>query len=430
MPMQKTINIQFNSHFKEFNSCKKRYRIGRGSAGSGKSVNTAQDYIAKLSDMRYKGANLLCVRKIDVSNRNSTFAELKKAINETFGPYAKKFWYINESNMLLRSLVTGNEVIFRGVRHDGDREKLKSITFSHGKLTWVWIEEATELLESDVDIIDDRLRGILDNPNLYYQITMTFNPVSSTHFIKRKYFDITDPDVFTHHSTYKQNRFIDAAYDRRMERRKRDDPEGYKVYGLGEWGELEGLVFKNFVLEEFDYENMNFDTIGQGQDFGFNHANAILKGGMRDGDIYIFKELYVHEMDTDEIIKQANAENWDKRTEMACDSAEPDRIKQWRKAGYNVYGVQKANGSVKGQIDWLKQRRVFIHPDCIKLYTEMSQWKWKKDKTTNKYIDDPVPFFDDAIAALRYLTNRWRLLDITASERNNDTIEVLKKIGL
>ncbi len=56
-----------------------------------------------------------------------------------------------------------------------EREKVKSINFPRGKLTWIWVEEATELLESDVDILDDRLRVILDNPNLYYQMTLTFN---------------------------------------------------------------------------------------------------------------------------------------------------------------------------------------------------------------------------------------------------------------
>ncbi|WP_447515067.1 phage terminase large subunit, partial [Clostridioides difficile] len=101
--------------------------------------------------------------------------------------------------------VTGNSIIFRGVNDAKQREKLKSINFSKGKLTWVWCEEATELMESDIDILDDRLRGILTNPNLYYQMTFTFNPVSAIHWIKRKYFDYKNDDIFTHHSTYLQN---------------------------------------------------------------------------------------------------------------------------------------------------------------------------------------------------------------------------------
>lgn len=39
----KEVNVGFNRNFKEFNECKKRYRLAKGSAGSGKSVNIAQN---------------------------------------------------------------------------------------------------------------------------------------------------------------------------------------------------------------------------------------------------------------------------------------------------------------------------------------------------------------------------------------------------
>ncbi|SDI15696.1 phage terminase large subunit [Alteribacillus persepolensis] len=374
----------------------------KGSAGSGKSVNVAQDYILKLSDPRYKGANLLCVRKVDVSNRHSTFSELKGAIIRTFGVDYEKYWKINESTMTIQSLATGNSVIFRGVQHEKDREKLKSITFEQGKLTWIWIEEATELYESDVDILDDRLRGVLDNPNLYYQITMTFNPVSAQHWIKKKYFDYQDNDIFTHHSTYLKNRFIDEAYHRRMMRRKEQDPDGYKIYGLGEWGEVGGLILSNYKVKEFDTSESMFDTVINTQDFGFNHANAILTIGYKDGVFYICDEIYVHEKDTDEIIDIANNKGLSKRLQMPCDSAEPDRIKMWKKAGYRAYGVKKGQGSVQAQIDWLKQREIIIHPRCVNTIKEIQQWKWQKDEKLNIYLDEPVNIFDDAMAALRY----------------------------
>lgn len=201
----------------------------KGSAGSGKSVDTAQHYILRL--MTDPGRNLLCVRKSDVTNRDSTFAELQGAIFRMFGEKWKLYWYINSSNMLLECRANHNQIIFRGVNDDKQREKLKSITFKRGKLTDVWIEEATELVQSDFEIIDDRLRGELP-PGQFYQIRMTFNPVSASHWIKAQFFDRKDPDVFTHSSTYKQNRFIDEGYYRRMERRKEVDPEGYRIYGL------------------------------------------------------------------------------------------------------------------------------------------------------------------------------------------------------
>lgn len=271
----------------------------------------------------------------------------------------------------------------------------------------------------DVDILDDRLRGNLDdlNPNLYYQITMTFNPVSATHWIKARYFDKSDPDVLTHHSTYRTNRFIDPAYSRRMERRKEEDPDGYRVYGLGEWGELGGLILTNFEVHNFPTGRDYFDGFYYGQDFGFNHADAILGVGWKDGEIYVTSEIYVFEKDTEEIISLARQAKIDPRVEMFCDSAEPDRIRTWQKAGFRAYPVKKEPGSVKAQIDFLKGRKIHIHPSCVNVLKEVQQWKWKKDPTTGLYIDEPVEFMDDAMAALRYGVER---------PRRGSSIEVLK----
>lgn len=419
--MVKTVKLQFNPAFKEVNHSKRRYRVLKGSAGSGKSVNTAQDYILKLSDMRYKGANLLVVRKIDASNKDSTFAELQAAIHRVYGEDWPLYWSIRSApSLYLESKVTGNAIIFRGMKDANEREKVKSINFARGKLTWIWAEEATELMESDLDILDDRLRGRLGNDNLYYQITMTFNPVSATHWIKRKFFDYQDDDIITCSSTYLQNRFIDEAYHRRMMRRKEQDPEGYMVYGLGEWGELGGLIFKNYEVKEFDRSFDRFDAVGSGQDFGFNHANALLLLGMKDGDIYVLRELYEHEKDTEDVIKLADRQEWPKNLLMICDSAEPDRISMWQKAGYKATGVKKGPDSVKAQIDWLKQRKIFIHPECQNTYKEISQWKWAKDNKTNTYKDEPVNFFDDAMAALRYGTDAWRRQSLTTSTKRKN----------
>lgn len=402
--------VQLNPIFKHFNSSRQRYRVAKGSAGSGKSVNVAKTFILKLGDPKYKGANLLCVRKVDGSNKDSTFAELRSAINDIYGAKAPHYWKIKENPMEIISRVTGNMVIFRGVKDEGQREKVKSITFRTGKLTWIWIEEATELYEADVDILDDRLRGDLSfNPNLYYQITFTFNPVSSTHWIKSKYFDIQSEDIFTHHSTYLDNRFIDEAYHRRMLMRRDRDPDGYKVYGLGEWGETGGLILTNYVVEDFDTSPDRFDYMVNAQDFGFNHANCIGEVGFKDGNhLYVCREIYEFEKDTEELIKLANQRAFNKRIMMYCDSAEPDRIKMWRKAGYKAVPVKKGANSVKGQIDHLKQMTIHIHTSCINTIKEIQQWKWIKDEKTNTYTDEPVNVFDDAMAMLRYSIEQER----------------------
>lgn len=388
----------------------------KGSAGSGKSVDTAQNYILRL--MQDKGRNLVCIRKSDITNRDSTYAELTGAVYRMFGDKADKYWNIKQSPLELTCKGNGNKIIFRGMNDEKQREKLKSITFQKGKLTDVWCEEATELTQADLEIIDDRLRGELP-PGQFYQIRMTFNPVNKNHWIKKVFFDIPDPNVLTHHSTYLGNRFIDDAYRQRMERRKIVDPEGYQIYGLGEWGEIGGLILHNWEVADISQNLNDYDDIAIGQDFGFNHANAILLLGIKDDNIYILKEVYVFEKETAEIIPLAQEAGIPTNKDMWCDSAEPDRIKTWKNAGYRAKGVDKggANGSVKAQIDWLKgvvrkdkviKRIIRVHPSCVNTIKELQQWKWKKDEKTGEYLDEPVAFQDDAMAALRYGIEKWR----------------------
>ena len=401
------IDIKANPCFKEVNRSDKRYIVMKGSAGSGKSVDTAQNYILRL--MNDKGRNLVCIRKSDITNRDSTYAELTGAIFRMFGDKADRYWTIRQSPLQL-SCKNGNQIIFRGVNDEKQREKLKSITFQRGKLTDVWIEEATELTQADFEIIDDRLRGELPEGQ-FYQIRMTFNPVNKNHWIKKNFFDIPDANVLTHHSTYLLNRFIDDAYKQRMERRKVVDPEGYQIYGLGEWGEIGGLILHNWEIKDISQNINDYDDIAIGQDFGFNHANAILLLGIKDDDIYILDEIYLFEKDTAEVIQAAIAHAIPTNKQMWCDSAEPDRIKMWQKGGYHrAKGVDKGGnkGSVKAQIDWLKQHKIYVHPHCTNTIKEMQQWKWKKDERTGEYLDEPVPFQDDAMAALRYGVEGWR----------------------
>ena len=75
------MKIELNKCFKEFNKTKCRYRIAMRSARSRKSVDIAIDYILKLSDTKNKRANLLVVRQTETSHKDSTFAELCRAID-------------------------------------------------------------------------------------------------------------------------------------------------------------------------------------------------------------------------------------------------------------------------------------------------------------------------------------------------------------
>ena len=389
---------KFNAIFKEANESRHRYRVMLGSAGSGKSVNVAQDYIVKLSDPKYAGCSLLVVRGVEVSHLNSTFAELTGAIDRLGlgGIYDTKL-----NPLTIRNTINGNSIIFRGCSDQRAIERLKSVSVPTGKIVWVWIEEATELKNSDFDVIDDRLRGVLPDGH-FYQMTLTFNPINSGHWIKAQLWDYDSPDIFKSRSTYLDNIFIDidVEYKARMLRRQELDPEGYRIYGLGEWGEVGGLVFPNVTIG--DYKDKAFEQYTLGTDFGFNHAHATLLIGWADGDPYVIREVVVTEKTTAEIIKLCNKANMPKNVLMFCDSAEPDRIRELKKAGFKAYPVSKEKNSVSNQIAWLKNRQIYIDGRCQHTQREIQAYKWRKDPITGEYMDEPVKFGDDCVKALIY----------------------------
>ncbi|MDR1663932.1 MAG: PBSX family phage terminase large subunit [Clostridiales bacterium] len=397
-------NAQFNAVFKEANETRKRYRVLMGGAGSGKSVNTAMDYITKLSDPKYKGCSLLVVRAAEASHLNSTFAELSRAIIRLG---LESVWTIKTSSMQMENRFTGNYILFRGCNDLRALERLKSVTVPSGKLCWIWVEEANEIKANDFEILDDRLRGKLPD-GFFFQITTTFNPVSASHWLKSRLWDYDDKNTFRHKSTYLDNRFIDDEYRERMERRKTVDPAGYQIYALGNWGEIGGVIFTN--IEICDLYEKRFDSFSLGVDFGFNHASVCLLVAHYDGDIYILREVYAKGKTNAEFIDLLDRAKIPRHVLMFCDSAEPDRIKELRQAGYKAYPVKKEPNSVMRQIEWLQQRKIYIDGDCTNMKREIQSYRYKKDNRTGENIDEPLEYDDDCIAALRYSIESQRKL--------------------
>ena len=221
----------FNKKFLPYIDDKHRYLIFYGGAGSGKSYTLGQFIIYHM--LERKKFNLLVVRKTGKSNRDSTYALLKQIISKW---KLSKYFKTNESDLRIKCLLNDSEIIFAGL---DDVEKLKSITFSKGELTDIWIEEASEIQESDFNQLDVRLRGKGTNK----QIMLSFNPVDINHWLKRRFFDNPQDNVCIVHSTYKDNDFLDEDYKKLLESYKNTDEYYYNVYCLGHWGVLGKTVF-------------------------------------------------------------------------------------------------------------------------------------------------------------------------------------------
>lgn len=219
----------FNDVYLPYLTNEDRYLVFYGGGSSGKSYFIAQRYIYKL--LHKTRCNLLVVRQTGDTNRRSTFPLLKQVIsNWNLAEHFK----VNESDMRIICKLSGNEVAFAGL---DDVEKIKSITFANGELTDIWVEEATETQEADINQLKVRLRGGKSKK----QIVLSFNPVNIQHWIKGHFIDSGLATVCF--STYKDNKFLTDDDRKALEDLKHIDIYTYEVYCLGKWGILGKTVF-------------------------------------------------------------------------------------------------------------------------------------------------------------------------------------------
>lgn len=241
--MSKSLRIslpeKIGKGYKTFWNFKGRYRVCKGSRGSKKSTTTAQNIIYNM--MKYPLANTLVVRKVFNTHKDSTWTQLKWA---TYNLRVSHLWHFSKSPLEATYLPTGQKILFRGL---DDPMSITSITVEHGYLCWAWFEEAYQIVDEDAfNKVDMSIRGKL--PEGYFkQITLTFNPWSEEHWLKKRFFDVENENILAITTNYMCNEWLGEDDLKLFEQMKKDSPRRYRVEGLGEWGISEGLLYTKFT---------------------------------------------------------------------------------------------------------------------------------------------------------------------------------------
>lgn len=211
-----------------------RYLVLCGGGGSGKSIFAGRKILERVTTE--PGHRWLVCRKVARTLRDSCFAQL---VGQLRAHYPRENVQVSRAELRL-SFPNGSEILFAGL---DDPEKLKSIF----DITGIWVEEASEITEADFNQLDIRLRTRFAYP---LQMILSFNPVSVTHWLKKRFFDSPDPRATTHRSTYRDNRFLPPEAVRTLEAFRDADPYYYQVYCLGEWGVTGRTVFDANAIAE------------------------------------------------------------------------------------------------------------------------------------------------------------------------------------
>lgn len=171
----------------------------------------------------------------------------------------------------------------------------------------------------------------------------------------------------------------------------------WQVYGLGQLGEVEGKIYKDWqIIDEIPHEAR---LERYGLDFGYsNDPTAIIA-------IYYYNGGYI----LDEITHQKGLSNKQiadtlsnvKQSIVIADSAEPKSIDEIKSYGVEILGANKGQGSVSQGIQWVQDQRISMTKRSINLIKSYRNYLWEIDKN-GAILNTPSHDFSDAMDATRY----------------------------
>ena len=366
-----------------------RWECYCGSAGSGKSYSICQKIIIRCCNE--SNFRVLVCRRYATTLRNSCFALFKEVLAKW---QLTKYVKIRETDMSI-IFPNGSQIIMVGLDTE---EKLLSLT----NISTVWVEEAYEVEKEKVEQLNLRMRGAADNQ----QIILSWNPVSKNSWLYK--FTVENPpeSFIYHHSTYKDNPFLNQEYIAALDEMATRNPNKYRVYGLGQWGlDPEGLVITNWRSEEFDALALSASGLEHrsGMDVGWIDPSAIIDSlyDKENKTIYVFNEFYKSGCQLERLVQAIEDMNLTKNR-LWVDSAEPRTIAYFESKRINAKGVPKGKDSVKAGLMFLQDHLIVVHPSCQNLINELENFSYIKSKQTGEWTEDTTHEFSHAIDALRY----------------------------
>ena len=202
------------------------------------------------------------------------------------------------------------------------------------------------------------------------------------------------------HSTYKDNPHLTPMQVAMIESNKGDE-NWWRVYGLGETGSVEGLVYTNWQISQTypsDYKR-EFICI----DFGFtNDPTAILRVRLSGGELWVDEIAYRTGMLNQDIVKELKDAGIGRGAQIVCDSAEQKSIAEINNlGGFRAVPVAKGRGSIVAGISAVQAYKVNVTQRSLGTIDELRNYSWRRDINGN-YINVPVDKYNHALDALRY----------------------------
>jgi phage terminase large subunit len=248
----------------------------------------------------------------------------------------------------------------------------------------LFINEANNIPYETYDQLEVRTKDL---------IWLDWNPVSEFWWYTQV---VPNQDVDFLTLTYLDNDGLDRKIIESIESRK-SNKNWWKVYGLGQIGEVEGRIFTGWIDIDEVPEEARLKRYGL--DFGYtNDPTAVVAVYKWNGGLVVEEVLYRKRM-----LNSSIAEFMKTQPEelIVADSAEPKSIDELAINGLDVIPSVKGAGSVLHGIQAIQNKTIYITKTSTALLKEYRGYLWMTDKN-GKIINKPQDFDNHALDALRY----------------------------
>jgi phage terminase large subunit len=360
--------LQTNKIYEILSDSDKRITVMQGGSRSGKTYNILIWFIVKLLNERNK--TLTVVRQSLPSIKGSVlrdFVDILLRLNiysEDNHNKTEQIYHLNGNTIEFVSADQPQKI--RGRRRD-----------------YLFANEANELsYESWMQLIM-RTEG---------KTVIDYNPSDINSWIYDHVIPRDDADFYI--TTFRDNPFLPAELVAELERLKEADENYWRIYGLGERGMSQDLIYTHWKTTE----NIPDGEVAYGLDFGFNNPSALVRVTFHDSKAYVEEVIYEQRLTTSDLVEKLKQIGINSYDEIFADSAEPKTIQEISKHGFNI---KPANKDVREGIRCIKGMPLIFHQDSVNLLKEAKNYRWKTDRNGMK-LDEPVKFNDHALDAMRY----------------------------
>jgi len=388
--MELNLNKVLNHKHTELFQCTCPELCVRGGANAGKSYSIADKLLLQARLQPTKKLKALVVRKTLPSIKSSILEILERRAEAHGLPFV-----LNKNDMTAQ--VLNLKIIFKSLNNKEDYIAVKSMT----DIDFIWANEITELRELDFDILRMRIRG---GESDFPQFLFDFNPVGKTSWVYKRFYENGKVNG-THKISYTvmDNPWATAEEVEKLRSYEDIDENLYKIYFLGDWGELEGVIY-NWDLVDWEQMPESIDERFYGLDFGYSvDPAALIRIYRKADDFWLECVIYEKGLTNKQLAKRMRDESIDGNAEIYADSAEPKSIAELHDEGFNVKPCEKGPDSVKAGVDYLRSLKIHVLDveGAEPILREQKAYIWKKDKD-GESLNVPIETNNHAMDAIRY----------------------------